>query len=374
MGGVEHRNRELATALARRGHRVTLAGWSSASAEPAPGVTVLPIGSPRSFYNARGTRRTSAAIRFAADVARMDPRPYDIVETANIPYLHLFPLALRCAMASKPLCVTWYEYWGAYWRGYVRGPTWRAYAGLERLTINLGSAAVAVSRLTESRVAARRRDHVHLIPIGIPVHEIRAAADGRPPGPPLVYAGRLLREKRVDLLLRAIGLLVRRGFNGPLLTVVGDGPDAARLRELAGELEISDSVVFRGHLPSSGAVWQEVGRASVAVQPSSREGYGLFPLEALAAGLPVVYCDSSESAVGEIVRDGIEGIRSEPSPDRLAEALGELMAPTASDRLAALSDAARARAEDYSWDGVASATEELYLELAETRASIDAAS
>jgi hypothetical protein len=50
------------------------------------------------------------------------------------------------------------------------------------------------------------------------------------------------------------------------------------------------------------------------------------------------------------------------------------MAPAASDRLAALSDAARARAESYSWDGVASATEELYLELAETRASIDAAS
>jgi type III pantothenate kinase len=176
----------------------------------------------------------------------------------------------------------------------------------------------------------------------------------------------------VDLLLRAIGLLVRRGFNGPLLTVVGDGPDTARLRRLAAELEISDAVVFRGHLPSSEAVWQEVGRASVAVQPSSREGYGLFPLEALAAGLPVVYCDSSESAVGEIVRDGIEGIRSEPSPDCLAEALGELMAPTASDRLAALSDAARARAEGYSWDGVASATEELYLELAETRASIAA--
>jgi glycosyltransferase involved in cell wall biosynthesis len=367
MGGVEHRNLELATALARRGHRVTLAGWASAPAEPAPGVTVHPLGPPRSFYNARGTRRTSVAIQFARDVSRMDLRPYDVVETANMPYLHLFPLALRCAMASKPLCVTWHEYWGTYWRGYIRGPAWPVYAGLERLTVNLGTAAVAVSRLTESRVSPRRRDRVHLIPIGIPLKELRAAADGRPPGPPLIYAGRLLREKRVDLLLRAIGLLVRRGFSGPLLTVIGDGPDTERLRRLVGELEISDSVVFGGHLPSSEAVWQELGRARVAVQPSSREGYGLFPLEALAAGLPVVFCDSSESAVGEVVRDGIEGLRSEPSPEPLAEALGELIAPAAGDRLAALSDAARARANDYSWDAVASAIEELYLELAARR-------
>ncbi len=42
LGGVEHRNLELARRLAERGHRVTLAGFSDAAVEPFPGVEIRP--------------------------------------------------------------------------------------------------------------------------------------------------------------------------------------------------------------------------------------------------------------------------------------------------------------------------------------------
>lgn len=209
-----------------------------------------------------------------------------------------------------------------------------------------------------------------VIPNGVPVDRIRAAtAAAHVGGPPLIYAGRLIPDKRVDLLLQAVRRLedqgVGRRLRAPLLTVVGDGPDRPRLESLAVELGISGAVVFRGRLPLASDVWHEIGRARVAVQPSSREGFGLFPLEAMAAGLPVVYCDSPESAVGELVRHGREGVRSHPEPEALAAVLSQLLDPRAARRRAALGRAAATRAEMYAWDSVAARLEELYLDVVE---------
>lgn len=370
VGGVEHRNYELARALAGRGHRVTLAGFADAKDIPAPGVEIVPLGARGRLYAASGKRSTGEALRFAAKVARMDLSPYDLVETANIPYVHLFPLALRCRLARKPLVVTWYEYWGAYWREYLGPVRWLPYAAIERLAVPLGRKAIADSRLAADRVQARRGGEVPVVPVGIPIEAIRAAAS-RPaestepatePASPLIYAGRLLREKRVDLLLDAVALLPPApGPADPLLTILGTGPERERLEEQARALGIADRIRFLGHLPTNADVWRALGRAQVAVQPSSREGFGLFPLEAMAAGLPVVYCESPESALPELVRPGLEGICTAPVPSALAAALARLLADeTERERLA---QGARERSEAYGWESIAGRLENLFLEL-----------
>jgi glycosyltransferase involved in cell wall biosynthesis len=381
IGGVETRNRELARALVRRGHRVTLAGLSSPLPGEPPGLDVLSLGPSPRLYNEAGRRSTRGALRFAAATMRVDLSPYDLVESANMPYVHLLPLAARCARAGKPLLVTWYEYWDRYWRGYVGAAKAPAYRAVEWVTAQLGDAAIATSRLTQQRLAARRRrrGEVALLPCGIEVPRVVAAAaagaaDPRP-APPLVYAGRLLAHKRLDLLLRAVPLLAARRVSAPgarLLTVFGEGPDRARLEALTAELGVAALVRFRGHVDTSEEVWHELGRARVAVQPSAREGFGLFPLEAMAAGLPVVHCDSSESAVDELVRDGVEGIGTAATPEALATALGALLAdPAARQRLAT---AARARAAEYDYDVIAAHFEEVAVRLVRASAPPPAAS
>lgn len=367
VGGVEHRNYELARALAARGHRVTLAGFADDGEAFAPGVAIVPLGRRGRLYAASGKRSTGEALRFAAKVARMDLSPYDLVETANIPYVHLFPLALRCRLAKKPLVVTWYEYWGPYWREYLGRVRWLPYAAIERLAVPLGRRAIADSRLAADRVQAHRGGSVPVVPVGIPIEAIRAAAadPGGPeePAPPLVYAGRLLREKRVDLLLEAVALLAAAsGPARPLLAILGTGPDGDRLKELARTIGIAERVRFFGHLPTNADVWRVLGRAKVAVQPSSREGFGLFPLEAMAAGLPVVYCESPESALPELVRPDREGICTAPEPRALAAALARLLADEAERER--LSRGARERSEAYGWEAIAGRIENLFLELA----------
>lgn len=359
IGGVEHRNYELAAALCRRGHEVTLAGFCKPLPGIPPRLKVQSLGELGALYNAAGQRSTRKAIRFAFNVPRVDVRGFDVVETANMPYIHILPLAMKCALARKPLLVTWYEYWGDYWKGYVGRLKAPAYKAIEWLMGQLGTAVTATSELTRERLARkrRRRGGVELVPCGIDVKAVRQAAAARHgEGPPLIYAGRLLREKRIDLLLRAVALLASR-HPGVLLTVFGDGPYREPLVRLANELGIADRVDFRGHVETSREVWENLGRARIAVQPSEREGFGLFPLEAMAAGLPVVYCESSESAVPELVRHGIEGLSCAPEPGALAEVLERLM--TDDEEWACLHENALTRAAGYDWDEIARRIEEL---------------
>ncbi len=372
IGGVEHRNYALALALARRGHEVTLAGFLNAPLADPPGVRVLSLGDLGAIgglYNREGKRSTRQALRFARRVARLDLAAYDLVETPQVPFVHLFPLAMRARRAGKPLLVTWYEYWGAYWKGYVGNLKAPAYRAIEHAAAHLGDEVTATSRLTAERLAAargrRRRLEVEIVPCGIEVCTVaRAAAGFQGAGPPLIYTGRLLEHKRLDLLIRALPRLLQdlaTGREGPLLTVFGEGPDRPRLERLAADLGIAERIAFRGHVESSEEVWREMGGAQLAVQPSAREGFGLFPLEAMAAGLPVVYCASTESAVSELVRDGREGIESPAEPEALAGILGRLLDDHAERQR--LATAARARAAEFDWDEIARRMEEIGAEL-----------
>ncbi len=353
IGGIEHRNAQLAHALAARGHSVTLAGMGAGPPSTA-GIDVISLG-PRSSDGSSRTALDSA--RFALAMTRLPFHRFDVVEAANIPFAHLFPLALLCRVRRVPLLVTWHEVWGDYWARFTGSAAWRILAGMEVVAAQLGDAVNAVSELTAGRLAALRSGEcVPVVPNGLPFQEVALCARDAPTGPPLVTAGRLLAHKRIDLLLDAVALLPR---TGPLLLlrVIGDGPERRRLEDRARTLGVADRVHFSGRLADERAVWRALGGAAVAVQPSAREGFGIFPLEAMAAGLPVVYCEAPASAVGELVRDGREGLRARAEPAALAQALATLLADNA--LRARLADGARRRAQEYDWEAVATRFEAL---------------
>src|SRR5208282_3821545 len=171
------------------------------------------------------------------------------------------------------------------------------------------------------------------------------------------FVGRLMEHKRLDLLLRAVAQMARVPANSSLLTILGDGPDRERLVRMTKAPGLEDRVRFVRRVETSDEVYATLAAARAAVQPSAREGFGLFPLEALAAGLPVVYCESPDSAVGELVRDGVEGIRVPADSDALAERLAELLLDEV--ELARLGANARRRAAQFDWATIAERFEEL---------------
>lgn len=104
-----------------------------------------------------------------------------------------------------------------------------------------------------------------------------------PPDTPLVVCvGRLCRQKGQDILLRAWPL-VRQDVPEARLVLVGDGPDAERLRAAA-----PPSVLFAGAVPDT-APWYRA--ADLVVLPSRWEGMAVAPLEAMASGRTVLLSD-----------------------------------------------------------------------------------
>jgi glycosyltransferase involved in cell wall biosynthesis len=133
------------------------------------------------------------------------------------------------------------------------------------------------------------------------------------PGSGIVFAGRLSREKGVDVLVRAVAELAPDLPAGPILQVAGDGPVRAELEALAADLA-PGRVVFTGRLPMA-ALGDLVRGAAVAAVPSRwHENQPLAILEAFACGLPVVTTDLG--GLPELVDDGVDGalVRPDDAP------------------------------------------------------------
>lgn len=172
----------------------------------------------------------------------------------------------------------------------------------------------------------------------------------------LMFAGRLVDWKGVDLLLQAFARAVQRSVVPLSLSIAGDGPMNGRWQSLASSLGIlgkddnqSGQVFFHGWLPTD-ACAERMQQADVFVLPSLLECGGAVVLEAMATGLPVIACkwggpaDYLDDKCGVLLP-----VRSEPE---LIEALTRAMVTLAeSPRLRhAMGLAAVHKAQSlYSW-------------------------
>jgi glycosyltransferase involved in cell wall biosynthesis len=183
------------------------------------------------------------------------------------------------------------------------------------------SAAVAeaVYRVPPARIA--------VVPEPIDLAEWRRRFTLVGPGPDrerptVLTVARLYPRKRVDDLLEAAALL-RQRIPDVQVRIVGDGPEASRLRALHHRLGLGETAVLLGHVDRA-ALALEYSRARCFCLPTVQEGFGLVFAEAMAAGLPVVACRAA--AVPEVVHDGETGLLVPPrSPAAIAAALERML-------------------------------------------------
>jgi len=148
----------------------------------------------------------------------------------------------------------------------------------------------------------------------------------------------------------------RPGRGSASLTIVGDGPHCGRLRKLAHDLCISDSVRFAGRLDRA-ALKEEFARADAFVLPSLWEGQGIVFLEAMASGLPIVA--TRIPGVEGMLQDGANALLVPPRDGpALARAILELAgSPELRARLA--SEGLR-RVRQYDWNQLVERVVSLY--------------
>lgn len=186
----------------------------------------------------------------------------------------------------------------------LRGPL---FSFLKRLILRRASAVTVVSdSMKEAALELGARKKVlHTIPMGIDARHLflpsttikRATVE-------LLFVGRLVTSKAADSLIHAMPIILKK-HPAAILSIVGDGPDKARLASLVKLAGIEKHVHFLGPLKNS-KLPPFYQRAAIFLAPSLSEGFGLTLIEALACECPVIASDLP--AFHDIISDGTTGI------------------------------------------------------------------
>jgi glycosyltransferase involved in cell wall biosynthesis len=355
LGGVEKRIWEIARRLVARGHEVHLFGmhlWEGERTITREGVFIHSICRPYTFYW-KGKRRILPAFIFGIMVFLALARErFDVVDCQQFPYTSVFGSAASCRISRSPLIITWHEVWGDYWYEYL-GLKGSAGKVLERLAARINTNPVAVSETTKAGLIPLVNGiDITLIPNGIDLAEIDAILPAEATSD-IIFVGRLIREKHVDMLVDAVGIL-RKTNPGIRCLIIGDGPERMALEEKVNSTHLSGNIIFTGFFRQSGDMIAHMKSSRVFVLPSTREGFGISALEALAAGLPIVTIDHPKNASRVFARDGC-GLMSSLDPLDLSGKIQVLLESGGSDK-----SMLRMKASEYDWEKITDMVEDYY--------------
>jgi glycosyltransferase involved in cell wall biosynthesis len=198
---------------------------------------------------------------------------------------------------------------------------------VQAVAVRLSRRAVCYSRLHAGRLRSLSfRGRLFVSPGLLPSDEVDRTPRFEPPEhPTLLFVGRHITDKRVELLPEAVAELRRAGHDVRAV-VTGEGATRPAVQARAVELGVEDACTFPGFVPQE-ELDELLASASCLVNPSVREGYGLVVVEAAAAGTPSVVVDAPDNASAELVTDGVNGfVATAPSGPALARAVESVLA------------------------------------------------
>jgi len=321
-GGKEIRYHEIARRIADRADVTvyTMRWWDGPATHVTDGVRFRALCGLRDLYR-NGRRSLRQSLVFSLAALRLLGGRFDVIEADTVPYPQIFALKLVALVRRRRLVVTWHEVWDVeQWRAYL-GPLGLLGAALGRIAYLLPDEIVAVSpaAVPEIRRRARRSTGVHLAAGGIDLAALRAV-EAAAAGPDVLCVGRLIEHKGVGTLLEALALLRADGVELTTL-VVGRGPLEDELRARAEQFGVGDLVEFRHDVGSNDEVYALMKASRVFAAPSTREGFGVAVLEALACGVPVVTTSHPENLARLLVEGAGAGQLCSPDAGSLAAAI-----------------------------------------------------
>jgi glycosyltransferase involved in cell wall biosynthesis len=179
------------------------------------------------------------ALMFGLACLKLIKEDFDIIEVDHMPFFPLFSLKPVCILKRKKIIATWHEVWGRdYWREYLG---WRGIFGYltEKLSIFMPDEIISVSGRTTKKLKEnlRSRKKIYTIPNGSDFEKIQKI---KPAGRKfdVIFAGRLLSHKNVDVLIKSIHLVKEKRQNINCL-IIGEGPEKKNLEMLVRNLSFT---------------------------------------------------------------------------------------------------------------------------------------
>jgi glycosyltransferase involved in cell wall biosynthesis len=326
VGGAERWYRNLAERLAAEGHEVTyltLRQWERGEQlDIDPRVRVVEAG-PRMELYVRGRRRILPPLVFGAGVLwhlLRYGRRYDVVHTCAFPYFSLLGAALVRPLRRYGLVADWFEVWSRdYWRGYLGGVGGRVGELVQRVCARVPQRTFCFSELHAERLrelgSGGKITILRGLYAGSTEPAIPCEAD-----PLVLFAGRLIPEKRVTVGVAAVAAAAKRieGLRG---VFYGDGPERDALHASIAQHD-ADSFISAPGFAEGARVDADMRRALCVLLPSEREGYGMVVVEASAHSTPALVVAAPDNAATELIEEGVNGtIASDPDPETIAQAI-----------------------------------------------------
>jgi glycosyltransferase involved in cell wall biosynthesis len=327
VGGAERWYRNLAERLAADGHEVTyltLRQWDRGAPPALDGpVRVVAVGPRLALYTESGRRRILPPLVFGFGVLwhlLRHGRRYDVVHTCAFPYFSLLAAAALRPLRRYGLVVDWFEVWSrSYWHDYLGGLQGWIGALVQRACAAVPQRAFCFSELHAARLRAEGlRGEVTVLrglyAGSLEPPQVRAA------DPLVLFAGRLIPEKRVTLGVAAVVEAARR-IDGLKGVFYGDGPEREQLREATSKPGVGAIVSAPGFVDAQ-LVEDDMRRALCMLLPSRREGYGMVVVEASAHATPSIVVAGEDNAATELVEDGVNGlVVASADPEAIADAI-----------------------------------------------------
>jgi glycosyltransferase involved in cell wall biosynthesis len=312
---------EITRRLVREGRQVdiyTMKWWKGPNSIVSPeGVHLHAVVRLHPLYE--GDRRSIAqALWFALGCLKLTFRHFDVIDVDSMPFFPLFSTRLACWLRRKKMHATWHEVWGRdYWHDYMGGMGGRFGALVEWAAMKLPDVIISNSNHTTKRlVQAGARKQIVTVPLGVDV-ETMFAITPHDIKSDIIFAGRLLPNKNVDLLIRAVKL-VKRTKPDVRCLIVGNGPERKHLEALVEELKLQNNVTFFNFLEDHNELYGLMKSSKMFVLPSSREGFSLVSIEANACGIPVITTSLPHNAARELIIEGRNGYLADLNVKHLA--------------------------------------------------------
>ena len=301
-GGAQATTTALATGLATRGWTtevVAPAGGDAIDSYRSAGIATTVLVAPPALLRYGGVHGTGNRIAAGVALPRWWFRLAHHLRAANAALLDVVDqrgIVLGAPAAARARA-------RGVWHVHTPGPASR----IDRFGRRWARACIAPSTAASGGLGPG----AVVIPPALPEGIVALRPSFGAPAPRIVTAGRLHPVKGFDVLLDAVALL-RPRLPGSSLDIygaaqVGHDEHAKSLDAQTQRLGLEDVVRFHGH---RSCPWSEWDDATVYVQPSREEPFGMALIEAMACGLPVVA--TRVAGPSEIVDDGRTGLLVEP--------------------------------------------------------------
>jgi glycosyltransferase involved in cell wall biosynthesis len=316
IGGMESRHREIANALIKRGHKVTVYCIGHIQNLPAheniDGIDVFRYPIVRNYkepFIKSLKRAIIPLLQYSLWSSQIQQKAnFDFIIYNQWPLFHIIFSPQHTRSCS---IIDWCE---------VRNG--KFYRLCQKFLPKLLSFNMGVSPSVCDQIAESSGQSVFFLPSGITKGKYNSL--DRQQRANLLYLGRISEHKNIVLLIEAFELLRDSNHYPGRLIIAGDGPAFENLYSRVSTSKHQEFIDLLGSVSEEDKV-QLLSKTELLVIPSKREGFPQIVAEAMASGLPIVTTEYPENGTASVVLYYSCGLVSKPEPDSLGSTILEAL-------------------------------------------------